>query len=142
LRVHRSKMTANFTILSNAALQCRSLSIVARGLLAYFLSLPSGMPQSIEALAAENHEGKTVIARAQRELIAAGYMRVVRTRGERGRFVTEVHAYDTPQTSENSTSPQVGRRSVRRPSKEKNQPPKYQLLKKQPPPYPPCGRCP
>ncbi|WP_371785493.1 hypothetical protein [Streptosporangium subroseum] len=100
-------MTANFTILSNATLQCRSLSILARGLLAYLLSLSSGTPQSIEALAAESYEGKTAIARAQRELIAAGYIRVVRTRGERGRFVTEVHVYDTPQTSENSASPQV-----------------------------------
>ncbi|MEV6868280.1 hypothetical protein AB0M44_45780, partial [Streptosporangium subroseum] len=107
MRTHRSKHTSNFTILSNAALQCRSLSILARGLLAYLLSLPSGTPQSIEVLAAENHEGKTAIARAQRELIAAGYMRVVRTRGERGRFVTEVHVYDTQQTSGNTEPSQV-----------------------------------
>ncbi|GAA0835658.1 hypothetical protein ACFQVD_00875 [Streptosporangium amethystogenes subsp. fukuiense] len=111
MRTHRTPQHTRFTILPNAALQCRSLSILARGLLAYLLSLPSGAPQSIETLAAENPEGKTAIARAQRELIAAGYVRIVRERVERGRFTTTVHVYDTPQSSQvapMSDTPDIG----------------------------------
>jgi hypothetical protein len=67
---------SNFTILPNAALQCRSLSLLARGLLAYLLSLPSGTRRGrdIKTLAAESPEGQAAISRAQRELITYGYM--------------------------------------------------------------------
>ncbi|MER5651213.1 hypothetical protein [Streptosporangium sp. NPDC002524] len=119
MRTHRTPQHTRFTILPNAALQCRSLSILARGLLAYLLSLPSGTPQSIETLAAENPEGKTAIARAQRELIAAGYVRVVRERVERGRFTTTVHVYDTPQSSQvapMSDTPDIGEPDTGRPN--------------------------
>jgi hypothetical protein len=98
---------SNFTILPNAALQCRSLSILARGLLAYLLSLPPGTRRDIKSLAAESPEGQTAISRAQRELIAHGYMTIKRVRNDAGRIVTAVDVYDTPQNGVGAVASQV-----------------------------------
>ncbi|GGP84407.1 helix-turn-helix domain-containing protein [Streptosporangium pseudovulgare] len=107
MRIHRSKRSAFFTVIGNEVLRDRRLSLTARGLLAYLLSLPDGTRQDIRTLAAENSEGKTAIAAAMRELIQHGYMTRNRVRSDTGRVSTVVDVYDTPQTGENAEFPQV-----------------------------------
>ena len=49
-------------------------------------------------MADSSPQGRLAVAKALRELTAAGYYRVVRVRQADGTFVSEAHVYDSPQT--------------------------------------------
>lgn len=81
------------------------LSYCARGVLAELLSRSSGWETNADALSerARRHrgdivgEGRRGLRSAFKELEAAGYMLRSKEKDERGRFVTVLEVYDTPQ---------------------------------------------
>lgn len=91
----RTRLTADFTVLSNALAQRRG-SAVTIGVAAYILSLPDGSPVSISALCAHFSEGEIVISRALRELAAEGYLERPRVRLPSGRIRTQTYFHDVP----------------------------------------------
>lgn len=105
MRIRRSKPVDNFTIIPNTTLRDERLSYCARGILVELLSRPSGWEASADALSerARRHRGDTVgegrraLRAAFKELEAAGYMLRQREQDERGRFVTVLEVFDTPQ---------------------------------------------
>ncbi len=97
MHVHRSRHTRGFLILPNSLLQDRGLTFTARGLLGDLLSRPDGWREDGRHMADTSPQGRLAVAKALRELTAAGYYRVVRVRQPDGTFVSEAHVYDTPQ---------------------------------------------
>ncbi|MEU6544628.1 hypothetical protein [Streptomyces sp. NPDC046859] len=91
----RTRLTADFTVLSNALLQRRG-SAVTIGVAAYIASLPDGSPVSIAALCAHFSEGEILISRALRELEAAGYLERRRERTPTGQVRTRTFFYGVP----------------------------------------------
>jgi len=98
MHVHRSRHTCGFTVLPNFLLQDRRLSYTARGLLADLLSRPAGWREDGRHMADSSPQGRLAVAKALRELTAAGYYQVVRVRQADGTFISEAHVYDSPQT--------------------------------------------
>ncbi|OOQ50978.1 hypothetical protein AFM16_17270 [Streptomyces antibioticus] len=91
----RTRLTADFTVISNALAQRRG-SAVTVGVAVYISSLPAGAPVSIAALCAHFSEGEILISRALRELEAAGYVRRPRERTPTGQIRTRTYFYDVP----------------------------------------------
>ncbi|MEI5522460.1 hypothetical protein WB401_15655 [Streptomyces brasiliscabiei] len=91
----RTRLTADFTVLSNALAQRRG-SAVTVGVAAYISSLPSGTCVSIAALCAHFDEGEIRISRALRELEAAGYLERRRERTTTGQVRTRTYFHDIP----------------------------------------------
>lgn len=75
MSVYRVEKTSNFTIMSNRHLQDRRLSLKAKGLLSYMLSLPDDWDYSVRGLAVCCKEGADAIRHAIHELEANGYLR-------------------------------------------------------------------
>ncbi|WP_441250158.1 hypothetical protein [Kitasatospora sp. McL0602] len=95
----RTRLTANFTVISNRLAQLAG-SAVTVGVAVYILSLPDGAPVSIRALCGHFSEGEILIARALNELEAAGFLERRRERGADGCIRTRTLAHDVPPTGE------------------------------------------
>ncbi|MDH6451721.1 MULTISPECIES: hypothetical protein [unclassified Streptomyces] len=91
----RTRLTADFTVLSNALAQRRG-SAVTVGVAAYISSLPDGTPVTIPALCKHFREGEILISRALRELEEAGYLERRRERTPTGHVRTRTYFYDVP----------------------------------------------
>ncbi|MFJ9455423.1 hypothetical protein ACIRST_10120 [Kitasatospora sp. NPDC101447] len=105
MRIHRSVPVRDFTVLPNNVLQYRRLSYTARGLLADLLSRPDGWQEDGRQMADTSPQGRSAVRKALKELIAAGYYRVVTIRLPDGTLRTENHVYDTPQLPAPATTP-------------------------------------
>lgn len=108
MHIHRSRHARGFTVLPNTLLQDRRLSYTARGLLADLLSRPDGWTEDGRRMADTSPQGRLAVAKALRELTAAGHYRVERVRRGDGTFVSEAHVYDTPQLRPGLTRPGSG----------------------------------
>ena len=97
MHIHRSAQDHDFTVLPNAVLQDRRLSFTARGLLADLLSRSDGWREDGRQMADTSTQGRMAVARALRELTAAGYYRVIKVRLPGGGLSSEAHVWDTPQ---------------------------------------------
>jgi hypothetical protein len=91
----RTRLTADFTVISNALAQRRG-SAVTVGVAAYISSLPDGTRVTIPALCKHFSEGEILISRALRELEAAGYLERRRERTSTGHVRTRTYFYDVP----------------------------------------------
>lgn len=94
----RTRLTADFTVLSNALAQRRG-SAVTVGVAAYISSLPTGAPVTIAALCAHFTEGEILISRALRDLESAGYLERRRERVPTGHIRTRTYFHTLPVTS-------------------------------------------
>jgi hypothetical protein len=112
MRIHLSRHARGFTVLPNALLQDRQLSYTARGLLADLLSRPDGWSEDGRRMADTSPQGRLTVAKALRELTAAGYYRVDRVRRADGTVASEAHVFDTPQVGPGAVRPSSGRRST------------------------------
>lgn len=92
----RHQHAERFTVVGNHLAQNRELSAVAIGLAVYIQSLPDGVPVGIRELTARFREGEITIARALRELEAAGYLVRRRERLSDGRMVTRTTYLEHP----------------------------------------------
>lgn len=94
-----------FVILQNALFQNKKISLKAKGLLGYMLSLPSDWDYTIEGLTKSLLEGKASIQTTLNELEKVGYLERIRTR-ENGRFKVDYVIHSRPKKVEKNDSPQ------------------------------------
>lgn len=96
----------HFTRIDNGLIQNPEISLKAKGLLAYMLSLPDDWDYSISGLSVKCKEGKSSIRSAITELMEHRYITRSLARGENGRLGGyEYVVYEEPQPScENQTS--------------------------------------
>lgn len=89
--------TTGFLVLSDRVAQDTRLSFRARGVLISILSRPDNWSISADKLASEGNERRDAILTAFKELRKAGYMKVTKTRGDKGRIITRVYVFDSPE---------------------------------------------
>ena len=94
--IHGPKSPASFTVIPNRILRDEHLSYRARGLLAYLLSQPPDWKISSRRLMVATAEGRDAIRTALRELITVGYLDLIRTQDDAGRWGSEYRVTDTP----------------------------------------------
>ena len=85
LRIRKSKVNP-YTMINKRTLQDPALSLRAKGLLAYLLSLPDDWQVYITELPKHSTDGIKTIRSTMRELIANGYVRKELKRGIGGLF--------------------------------------------------------
>ena len=90
----KAKHMSNFFQMNNTPVRDPGLSWAARGLLAYFLSLPEAWEVHLRDLFARGADGRSATQAALNELIKAGY--VVKEQGENKRRDTKYTVYEDP----------------------------------------------
>ena len=98
MAVFRVEKNANYTTMSNYHLRDKQLSLKAKGLLSFCLSLPDTWDYSIMGLAAVCKEGRDCIMSTLQELEELGYLRRERTRNADGTLAgADYVIYELPQ---------------------------------------------
>ena len=102
--VFRIEKKSNYTVMSNHHLQDERLTLKAKGLLCYILSLPEDWDYKMTGLAAKHPDGITAIRSCIHQLEKAGYIRRRQTTSSKGQFSkNEYFVYEKP-FSENPLS--------------------------------------
>lgn len=102
--VFRIEKKSNYTVMSNHHLQDERLTLKAKGLLCYILSLPEDWDYKMTGLAAKHPDGITAIRSCINQLEKAGYIRRRQTTSSKGQFSkNEYFVYEKP-FSENPLS--------------------------------------
>lgn len=108
LPVMRNKKTKNYTVMPNYHLQDRNISLKAKGLLSYMLSLPDCWEYSISGLAAICKEGPDCIRATIKELEERGYITRERKRLENGQLGgAEYFIWERPVHNDNQEKPML-----------------------------------
>lgn len=94
--VFRVQKTRDYTIMSNAHLKDRKLSLKAKGLLSVMLSLPDEWDYSIDGLVAISMENETAIKSALKELKEHGYLVVTKARTDKGTYDYIYDVFERP----------------------------------------------
>lgn len=84
----RVNKNVNYTVMSNYHLQDKKLSLKAKGLLSYMLSLPDDWDYSLKGLTTGCKDGLDSVRTAVLELEEHGYVRRQKVRNARGRSST------------------------------------------------------
>ncbi|MFJ9771852.1 hypothetical protein ACIRVF_11460 [Kitasatospora sp. NPDC101157] len=98
MRIQRTRHERAFTVLPNAILQARGLSLAARGLLCLLLSQPDHTAETVKSLTEDAPEGQQRVTGAMRELQAAGYVICTKAQNTKGHWSTHVTVSDVPMT--------------------------------------------
>ena len=99
--INKSKLKDKFAITPNALIQNSAITLEARGLLVYLLSLPSDWKLNIKDLSKKNNVGENKIRKLIKELIKYKYIIRTQSRIKDGTFKSfDYFIYDTPQTLE------------------------------------------
>ena len=99
--INKSKLTEKFSTVPNALIQNFIVSLEARGLLVYLLSLPTDWKLNIKDLSKKNNLGENMIRKLVNELIECKYIIRVQDRVKNGTFKSfDYFIYDTPQTQQ------------------------------------------
>lgn len=94
----RVNKNVNYTVMSNHHLQDKRLSLKAKGLLSYMLSLPDDWDYSLKGLTTGCRDGIDSVRSIVRELEARGYLRRSKVRDARGRIVDyNYEVFELPQ---------------------------------------------
>ena len=105
MSVCRVVKTRDFTIMSNHHLKNKNLSLKAKGLLSYMLSLPEDWNYTIGGLTVVCMEGRDAIREAVKELERQGYVVRTRVRDEQGRLRNaEYTIYEVPHSAQDRES--------------------------------------
>ena len=88
MAIHKGPVREQFTQIPNATHQDTSISLQARGLLGYLISLPDDWVVRPEQLAKANDIGRNTAYKIIKELRDAGYIYQVQERMESGKFST------------------------------------------------------
>ena len=83
IRVIKNK---NYTTISNQLFKNKTISLKAKGLMAYLLSLPNDWNLSVNGIVACSKEGRRSIGNTIKELISAGYIERKQVR-DKGKFI-------------------------------------------------------
>lgn len=94
----RVNKNVNYTVMSNYHLQDKKLSLKAKGLLSYMLSLPDDWDYSLKGLTTGCRDGIDSVRSTVRELEACGYLRRSKVRDARGRIIDyNYEVFELPQ---------------------------------------------
>ena len=94
----RVAKTKDYTVMSNTHFHDSRLSLKAKGLLSFMLSLPDDWDYTQKGLAATCRDGVDSIAAALAELESAGYLTRARARDSHGRVKDTIYTvYEVPQ---------------------------------------------
>lgn len=100
MAIFKIEKNKNFTVMSNHHLRNKELSLKAKGLLSYMLSLPDDWDYSLAGLCAICKENRTAIRSTLKELQLNNYLIIEKTRSTKGYFEYEYLIYEEPQTRE------------------------------------------
>ena len=78
MAVVRINKTQNYTVMSNYHFQEKNMSLKAKGLLSFMLSLPDDWDCSVSALVAVCKENETAIKNTLKELQTFGYLQITK----------------------------------------------------------------
>lgn len=95
--IRSPRIQRDFTIISNSVCLDDRLSMRALGLLVRLLCRPDNWRTNSETLAREFGVGREQMRGVLRELSSAGYMRLIKSRDERGQWATNWAVFDEPQ---------------------------------------------
>ena len=101
MKVHRANKSAgNFTQVANSVILDKQLSLKARGLMAYLLSLPPAWNLNVKGLVTTvGHDGRDSVRSAFRELEQLGYVVRANPRDSQGRIrPTAFEVFEAPNT--------------------------------------------
>lgn len=96
MSVFRINKNNNYTTMSNYHLRDRNLSLKAKGLLSFMLSLPDDWDYSLKGLVAICKENRDAIQSALNELKTYQYLTINRSRDSFGRYEYEYIIYEIP----------------------------------------------
>lgn len=96
MSIIRVEKNRNYTVINNEFLRNKDLSLKAKGLLAVCLSLPDTWNWSIAGLVAICKESITSVRSSLKELEEHGYVTILKTKDDKGRFIYEYTIYETP----------------------------------------------
>lgn len=96
MSVFKIEKNKNYTIMSNYHLRDKNLSLRAKGLLSFMLSLPDDWAYSINGLVSVNKEGLDAIKSILNELKRNNYLKIIKYKNERGLFEYEYLIYEQP----------------------------------------------
>ena len=94
--VRKAEHKSNYTCISNEILQRKDLSMRAKGLLVYLLSLPETWEIHKTELQKHFTDGRDAVFRAFEELEKKGYIQVKRYRDQEGKFRVQYTVYEEP----------------------------------------------
>ena len=95
--IFRVEKTKNYTVMSNYHLKDRNLSLRAKGLLSYMLSLPDDWDYSLNGLTSKSKESIRIIRSTIEELKTNSYLIINKCRNSKGLFEYEYVIYEKPQ---------------------------------------------
>ena len=95
----RVNKNVNYTVMSNHHLQDKRLSLKAKGLLSYMLSLPDDWDYSLKGLTTGCRDGIDSVRSAVHELEDGGYLCRSKVRDARGRIIDYNYVGKQPQTT-------------------------------------------
>lgn len=87
----------NYTVIENAILRDKNVSLKAIGLLCKIYSLPPDWDFSFNGLVSICRESKAAVKSALNELKQFGYVEILKQKDSKGLFVYKYEVYDTPQ---------------------------------------------
>ncbi len=96
MTVFRIDKSKNYTVMSNYHLRDGNLSLKAKGLLSFMLSLPEDWDYSLKGLIAICKENRDAIRNILDELKTNNYLIIERYRGEKGTFEYNYTIYEKP----------------------------------------------
>lgn len=94
--VFKIEKNKNYTVMSNYHLRDKNLSLKAKGLLSFMLSLPESWDYSLSGLIAVCKEQESSIKSTLKELKDLGYLVIEKIRGEKGYFEYNYLIYELP----------------------------------------------
>lgn len=98
--VFKVEKNKNYTVMSNYHLRDKSLSLKAKGLLSFMLSLPEDWDYSLAGLCSICKEGKDAIRSTLKELKENNYLIIEKNKNDKGLFEYTYIIYEEPQTIE------------------------------------------
>ncbi len=111
--------TKGYTIMSNYHLRDSRLSLKAKGLMSYMLSLPDDWDLSVSGLSAKCLEGRDCITKALKELENFGYLVRIRVRNSKGQLKnTDYNLYEKPITENPSQAEKTTEPMTENPAQE------------------------
>jgi len=94
IKIHKKN---KYVVVDNKLARNKKLTLKAKGLMLFLLSLPSDKNISVKELEKYVIEGLDALHNAVKELIAEGYIKKVTFRNKKGLFQTEYTVYEYPQ---------------------------------------------
>ena len=96
MSVFKIEKNKDFTIMSNYHLRDRNLSLKAKGLLSFMLSLPEDWDYSLAGLCAICKESRDAIRNVLKELQYHKYLKIEKVRGDKGYFEYNYVIFEKP----------------------------------------------